>query len=145
VRDERGQASVLIIGFAGLVAMVIALVVDATAGYLHRQGLDSLADGAALHGADLGATGEEVYGGGVPQDTLGLTAGQAHRAVADYLRRAEAFERFPGLTYTVSVDPVARRVDVRLQAPVDLPLDLPGGPDRGLVGATGSAIVGVDD
>ena len=46
--------------------MVVALVVDSSAAYLQRQGLDTLADGAALRGADLGATGEDVYQGGVP-------------------------------------------------------------------------------
>jgi uncharacterized membrane protein len=54
--DERGQVSVLIIGFALLIAMLVAVVIDATAAYIQRQGLDSLADGAALRGADLGAT-----------------------------------------------------------------------------------------
>ena len=144
MRDERGQASVLIIGFAGLIALVIALVVDATAGYLQRQGLDSLADGAALHGADLGATGEEVYGGGVPAERLTLTAGRARVAVTGYLERAGAYERYPGLSCAVSVDPATGRVVVRLQAPLDLPLEMPGGPDRRAVSATGSAIVGVD-
>ena len=70
-RSEHGQATVLIVGFAVLLAMVVALVVDTSAAYLQRQGLDTLADGAALRGADLGATGEDVYQGGVPQDVAG--------------------------------------------------------------------------
>jgi hypothetical protein len=140
--SERGQASVLIIGFAGVIVMVIAVVVDASAAYLQRQGLDSLADGAALHGADLGATGAEVYGGGVPAHTLGLTDGQARAAVAAYLQQTGAHARYPGLTYAVRVD--GERVLVRLTAPLDLPLTVPGGHDSAVVGATGSAIVGVD-
>ena len=84
-RDERGQATVLIVGFAVLIAMVVALVVDTSAAYLQRQGLDTLADGAALRGADLGATGEDVYQGGVPQDSLALTPAQARAAVGAYL------------------------------------------------------------
>ncbi len=51
-RDEAGQATVLIIGFAVVLAMVVAVVTDASAAYLQRQGLDTLADGAALAGAD---------------------------------------------------------------------------------------------
>ena len=47
----------MIIGFALVLAMLVALVTDASAAYLRRQGLDTLADGAALRGADLGATG----------------------------------------------------------------------------------------
>ena len=141
-RDERGQATVLIVGFAGVLAMVIALVVDSTAAYLQRQGLDTLADGAALHGADLGATGVDVYQGGVPDDTLALTPGRARAAVDAYLRDSGAYASFPGLTYTVRVD--GDRVEVGLHAPLDLPLSIPGSPERTVVGATGSAVVGVD-
>ena len=141
-RDERGQATVLIIGFAGLLAMVIALVVDTSAAYLQRQGLDTLADGAALRGADLGATGEDVYQGGVPDETLALTPGQARAAVGAYLQAAGAYGRYPGLSYAVRV--TGDRVEVHLSAPLDLPLSIPGSPERASIGADGSAVVGVD-
>ena len=59
-RDQAGQATVRIIGFAVVLAMLMATVVDASAAYLQRQGLDTVADGAALRGADLGATGHET-------------------------------------------------------------------------------------
>ncbi|MFC6345663.1 pilus assembly protein TadG-related protein, partial [Nocardioides hankookensis] len=65
-RDEDGQTTVLIVGFALVLVMAVAMVVDVSAAYLQRQGLDTVADGAALRAADLGATGEEVYAGGVP-------------------------------------------------------------------------------
>ena len=142
-RDEHGQATVLIIGFAGLLAMVIALVIDTSAAYLQRQGLNSLADGAALRGADLGATGEDVYQGGVPEETLALTAGQARAAVGAYLRASGAYDRYPGLSYTVQVQ--GDRVEVHLSAPLDLPLSIPGSPERATIGADGSAVVGVDE
>jgi len=141
-RDERGSSAVLVIGFAGFLAMTIAMVVDASAAYLQRQGLDTLADGAALHGADLGATGHDVYQGGVPDERLELTAAQARSAVRDYLREVGAYRTYPGLTYDVSVDDT--RVTVVLRAPVDLPLTVPGSPDRPVVGATGSAVVAPD-
>ncbi|WP_028652751.1 Tad domain-containing protein [Nocardioides halotolerans] len=142
-RDERGQATVLIVGFAVVLAMVAALVVDASAAYLQRQGLDTLADGAALRGADLGATGADVYEGGVPPDTLALTPGQARLAVGEYLRNTGAYARYPGLSYTVRID--GDRVVVALHAPLDLPLSIPGSPERATIGADGSASVGVDD
>jgi Flp pilus assembly protein TadG len=142
-RDERGQATVLIVGFAAVLAMVIALVTDASTAYLQRQGLDTLADGAALRGADLGATGEDVYRGGVPDEQLALTPGHARVAVGAYLRDTGAYARYPGLSYTVRVDD--GRVEVRLSAPLDLPLSIPGSPERATIGATGSAVVGVDD
>ena len=141
-RDERGQASILIVGFAVLIAMVVALVVDSSAAYLQRQGLDTLADGAALRGADLGATGKDVYQGGVPQDSLALTPAQARAAVGAYLSETGAYDRYPGLSYTVRID--GDRVEVSLHAPLDLPLSIPGSPERATVGATGSAVVGVD-
>jgi putative Flp pilus-assembly TadE/G-like protein len=141
-RDERGQATVLIVGFAGLLAMVVALVVDTSAAYLQRQGLDTLADGAALRGADLGATGEDVYQGGVPEETLALTAGRARTAVGAYLRDSGAYARYPGLSYSVRVQ--GDRVEVHLSAPLDLPLSIPGSPERAPVGADGAAVVGVD-
>jgi len=141
-RDQRGQSSVLIIGFAVVLAMVVALVVDTSAAYLHRQGLDTLADGAALRGADLGATGQDVYQGGVPPDTLALTPAQARAAVGSYLREAGAYARFPGLSFTVRV--AGDRVEVHLTAPLDLPLSIPGSPEHTTVGADGSAVVGVD-
>lgn len=137
--DERGSSAVLVIGFAGFLAMTIAMVVDASAAYLQRQGLDTLADGAALHGADLGATGRDVYEGGVPDERLELTAAQARAAVRDYLRDVGAYRKFPGLSYDVRVD--ATRITVELHAPVDLPLSVPGSPDHPVVGATGSAVV----
>ena len=83
--DERGQVTVLIAGFALLIAMLIAVVVDASAAYIQRQGLNTLADGAALHGADLAATGEEVYTRGVTEDRLELTPSEAKEGVRRYL------------------------------------------------------------
>jgi uncharacterized membrane protein len=141
--DQRGQASVLIVGLAVVLAMTVALVVDASAAYLQRQGLDTLADGAALRGADLGATGEDVYEEGV-DERLELTASQARAAVGAYLRGTGAYGRYPGLSYSVRVDPATQSVEVRLTAPMDLPLSIPGSPERASIGATGSAVVNVE-
>ena len=148
-RDERGQATVLIIGLATFLAMTVALVVDATAAYLQRQGLDTLADGAALRGADLGATGKDVYEGGVPADRLELTAAQVRQAVDVYLRDAGAYTRYPGLSYRVRVDPTTQSVEVSLSAPLELPLTVPGlaraGPGRRhRVGRRGSRRLSTD-
>jgi uncharacterized membrane protein len=142
--DERGQVMVLIIGFAVVVVMLIAVVVDASAAYIQRQGLTALADGAALRGADLGATGEEVYRAGVTDERLDLARAQAAAAVRRYLAASGAYRRYPGLTAHVSVDPSADRITVRLAAPLDLPLTFPGSPQSANVGATGSAVVDPD-
>ena len=51
VQDERGTVTLLIVGFAVVLLMMAAVVTDASAAYLQRQGLDTLADGAALTAA----------------------------------------------------------------------------------------------
>ncbi|MDQ4055594.1 MAG: Tad domain-containing protein [Actinomycetota bacterium] len=142
--DERGQVTVLIVGFALLIGMLIAVVVDASAAYIQRQGLDTLADGAALQGANLAVEGEKVYTGGVTDDRLELTRAQAREAVRRYLGEVGAHRRYPGLTYQVTLDPVSDRVTVRLDAPLDLPLTFPGSPESATIGATGSAVVDPD-
>ena len=141
-RDDLGQASVIIIGFAVVVLLLVVVVVDAGAAYLKRQSLESLADGAALYGADAAAQGRDVYSGGLGRDDLDLTAGVARPAVREYLRAAGAYGAHPGLRVSVAVR--GDRIIVELDAPVDLPLDLPGGPERPTVGATGSAVVRPD-
>jgi hypothetical protein len=138
-REEQGQASLIIIGFAVVILFLVVVVVDASAAYLKRQSLDTVADGAALYAADLAAEGTEVYAGGLGTGDLRLTRGAADRAVRAYLAETGARHKHPGLTYAVQVSDT--RVVVRLTAPVDLPLHLPGGPERPQVNATGSAVV----
>lgn len=138
-RDERGQVTVLIIGFATILVMAVVAVIDASAAYLQRQGLDSLADGAALQGADLGAHG--IYEVGVGDDRLLQQERAVRDAVRAYLAEAGAGERYPGITLRVAVDRSAQSVTVTLQAPLDLPLRLPGAPDQPLVGASSTAAV----
>jgi hypothetical protein len=143
VRDERGTATLLIVGFALVLAMMAAVVTDASAAYLQRQGLDTLADGAALTAADAGASGEEAYGEGLGQD-LHLDAATARAAVVDYLQQVGAYARYPGLTVDVAVDPSTQRVLVAVRAPIRLPLHVPGSPDHASVGARSAATVGID-
>ena len=76
---EHGQVTLLIIGFASILLMAIVVVIDASAAYLQRQGLDNLADGAALHGADLGST--DVYASGVDAARLAQEEAAVEAAV----------------------------------------------------------------
>ena len=140
-RDDSGQVTLLIIGFATILLMAIVMVVDASAAYLQRQGLDNLADGAALHGADIGSAG--VYAEGLPEDRLLQEADAVRAAVHAYLRASGATERYPGIRAAVAVDPVARSVTVTLRAPVDLPLVVPGWSESPVVGASSTAAVTV--
>lgn len=107
------------------------------------QGLDSLADGAALAGPGLGAGGAEVYAGGIGHRLI-MTQAEAEDAVLSYLRQAHAFTRYPWLRAVVATDADTRSVRVDLSAPLHLSLTDPGSPSRTRVGATGAAVVALD-
>jgi hypothetical protein len=124
-RDEAGQATVMIVGFAVVLAMLVAMVVD------------------ALRGADLAATGHETYASGVPPERLALTPATARAAVGAYLVETGAYRKYPGLAYEVRIGQAG--VTVRIRAPLDLPLTIPGSPERASIGAVGSAAVVSDE
>ena len=141
IRDDGGQVTLLIIGFAGILLMAIVAVTDASAAYLQRQGLDNLADGAALYGADLGSAG--IYEQGLGEERLLQEEAAVEAAVRDYLVRSGAGRKYPGIDVGVRVDPVDRSVTVRLEAPLDLPLTVPGSPSSPTIGASSTAAVTV--
>ena len=143
-RDEVGSTLPLHIGFAAILLVLVAVVVDASAAFLRRQSVDTLADGAALHGADLGAQGREAYAGGLAGDRLRLTRSSVQRQVEAYLREVDAHRRYPGLTYRVRVDAGGERVEVVISTPLELPLGVPGVATRTTVQASGSASVLVE-
>ena len=64
-------------------------------------------------------------------------------AVRDYLARADAGSKYPGIDVGVRVDQIGRSVTVRLSAPLDLPLTVPGSPSSPTVGASSTAAVTV--
>ncbi len=136
---DRGSAAPLIIGFAVVIILTIGVVVDASAAYLHRQSLASVADGAALVAADAGAEGSEVYAGGLTEEPLNLTQSKAVEGARRYLVQVGAFRDFPDLALDVTVR--GDEVIVRVSAPVDLPLPVPGAPESPRISATSSASV----
>lgn len=135
--------TLLIIGFASILLMAIVVVIDASAAYLQRQGLDNLADGAAFYGADLGSAG--IYEQGLDGERLTQQEAAVEAAVRDYLVRSGAPAKYPGIDVGVRVDPVGRSVTVRLSAPLRLPLRIPGSPGNAMVGASSTAAVTVVD
>lgn len=136
-RDERGTVTVLIIGFVGILVLLVAVVVDASAAYLRRQELAGLADGAALAAVDAGAAGAEVYSGGIGSSALDVDPALARQGAASYLARAGAHGDFAGLVVSVQVN--GQEVTVQLVAPLDLPFSVPGSPAHPRVSARGSA------
>jgi hypothetical protein len=135
--DDRGQTTVLIIGFVIVIAMTVAVVVDASAAYLRRQALSSLADGAALAAAD-GLQGEQVYTVGLGERAV-VDPRAARELVVDYLISVGAGRRYPGLSHAVETD--GERVVVRVAAPLDLPIPVPGVTRQASVTATAAAVV----
>lgn len=117
-RPDAGQVSVLLVGFFVVLTMLVAVVVDASAAYLARERLASLADGAALAAADSVAT-ERLYTEGLEAGPH-LDADAARAQVRSYLVESRAAARHPGLVHRVSVRGGA--VHVTVTAPLDLPL-----------------------
>jgi hypothetical protein len=137
VGDQRGTTSVLIIGFTIVAILMVAVVVDASAAYLRRQGLDSLADAAALSAAD-GIQGRQVYEGGLGERAR-IDPEVARRYVADYLAATGAARRYPGLSYVVVAG--TDRIVVRVTSPLDLPITPPGFDRRATVSGTAASVV----
>jgi len=140
-RDDHGSVTPLIIGFAVVVAMLVAVVVDASAAYLRRQGLNSAADAAALAATD-GIQGEEVYTHGLGERAE-IDPVTARRYVSDYFASSGIRRRFPGLDYSVST--TAKTVVVRVVTPMDLPLHVPGVGTGVPVRGTAASVVVVSD
>lgn len=116
-QGEQGQLTLLVIGFAAILLVLVAVVVDASQAVLLRRSLASLADGAAL-AAVQAASERTLYTEG-PGATLPLDPTAARAAVVDHLSRSEA-----GITdlRLVEVSVAQGRVTVVLSAPADLPL-----------------------
>ena len=139
--SENGSVTPLIIGFAVVVAMLVGVVVDASAAYLRRQGLNSAADAAALAATD-GIQGEEVYTHGLGKRAE-IDPVAARRYVEDYVASSGIRRRFPGLDY--SVQTTTDTVVVRIVAPMDLPLHVPGAGTGVAVSGTAASVVVVSD
>ena len=131
--DERGQVTVLVIGFFLVVATLVAVVVDASAAYLQRQRLSNLADGAALAAADA-VDLDALYADGVG-DSLPLSSTAARQQVADYL--AVAAVDVQGLQWRVTA--AGDEVEVQVSGLLDLPLGVPGVAQRVRVTGEGAA------
>lgn len=131
----------MIIGFMLVLLLTIAVATDASAAYLRRTGLDTVADGAALAAAE--ALDEPLaYEQGIGADAAhgpALDPASAASQVEAYLRATGAYARFPGLRVGSRVE--GDQVFVSVSAPLDLPLRIPGSPDRVSIRSTGSAVL----
>ncbi len=140
-RGEAGQAAPLLIGFFVVALLMVGVAVDASAAYLRRQGLDSLADAAALAAAN-GIQGEQVYSAGLGERAL-IDADVARGYVAEHVWATGAAATYPGLRWRV--DATEQRVVVEMTAPLNLPIGVPGVDRTAVVSATAASYVLVSD
>lgn len=138
-RSERGQITVLIVGFFVVVGLLTVVVIDASAAYLRNQSLNSLADGAALAAVD-GIEGEQVYRGDL-DDRADIDPRLARQYVAQYLEDVGAYDEYSSLAFDVRSGDESVVVEVR--APVDLPITPPGWDDSAVVTGEATAVVPV--
>lgn len=123
---DRGNVTVLTVGFLAVLGMLVVVVVNASAAFLERRELMNLADRVALHAAD-GLDRDTVYSGGIDDEAV-LDAADARSLVAGVV---PADVR---LTLRTADD----RVDVELVRVVSLPLAPPGFPNGATIRADAS-------
>lgn len=83
MRRERGQITVMTVGFFLFLGLLVVVVVNASAAFLQHQELDNLADGAALAAAD-GLSREDFYRRGA-DDHVQIDQAEARSLVGSYL------------------------------------------------------------
>ncbi len=122
MRRERGQITVMTVGFFLFIGLLVAVVVNASAAFLQHQALNNLADGAALAAAD-GLSRENFYRDGA-RDQVQIDQAEARRLVASYL--SAAGERVT----LVRVSAEGDHVHVHIERAVDVAVKPPGWTSR---------------
>ncbi|CAB4912457.1 MAG: hypothetical protein F2923_07525 [Actinobacteria bacterium] len=117
-RSDEGSVLILGIGLVGVCLLSMAVVIDTTSAFLQRRSLYSLADSAALAGAqviDLAS----YYANGAGEGTRLDSGAVARRTRAFLLADAIALEH-PGFQIdAVTTDGITVQVD--LSSPINLP------------------------
>lgn len=122
MRCERGQITVITIGFFVFIGLLVVVVVNASAAFLQHQQLDNLADGAALAAAD-GLSRDDFYRRGA-DDHVEIDQGDARRMVASYLSAS-------GEQVTVvRISAAGDQVHVHIERTVDVAIAPPGWTSR---------------
>lgn len=132
LKGEEGSLLPLTIFYGALSLVLILLVVAATSLYLERKRLFTLADGAALVGAEAFALDDVSVTAGAPRPVL--RSGEVRSAVADYLDevphdqfeslRLESANTADGRSATVQLSAYWRPPVVSLLLPEGIRLDV---------------------
>lgn len=118
--SDDGQLTILVLGFAVILLMLVTLVTDASKIFLAQRSLSGAADAAAVAGAN--AVDEGAVYTGQAGDALPLTSRSVRNAVDDYaaaagLDRPDRFTRFAVATATTQ-DGVTATVTLRATVPL---------------------------
>ncbi|MEV6894280.1 pilus assembly protein TadG-related protein [Kribbella sp. NPDC051137] len=128
--------TMLIVGFAVVILLMVVVVTDISKAFLVRRDLDATADGAVLAAANgLAAVYAQPSAGG----NAAIDPDQARRLTAEYLDDVAAGNRFGNLDWSVDVE--GTTVTVRLTSTTELPFRPPGFPGSADVASESSAIV----
>lgn len=116
--DDEGSVLILGIGLLGICLLALVVVTDAGSAFLQRKNLYSVADAAALAGAQsIDLTNYYAHGASLATRLDGQSAIQKARK---YLSSSEVVAAHPGLVVdSVSTDGVNLQVD--LSVPVTVP------------------------
>jgi Flp pilus assembly protein TadG len=128
--------TVLIIGFAAIVLMMIVVVTDISKVFLVRRDLDATADAAVLAAANGLAA---IYAQGESGENAAIDPDEARRLTAEYLDSVDASNRFDGLDWTADV--TGTTVTVHLTSAVDLPFEPPGWQGSADIASDAAAVV----
>jgi hypothetical protein len=137
-RDQRGQMTVLIIGFTAVLLMMVVVVTDISKVFLVRRDLDATADGAVLAAANGLAA---IYAHPGDGQNAEIDPDEARRLTAEYLDAVGADATFPRLDWSAEVD--GTTVIVHLTSDVDLPFQPPGWQGTADVASDAAAVVPV--
>ena len=118
--EDSGQLTILIIGLAAILVLLVTVVVDVSKAFLVRRALSGAADGAAVAAAN--AVDESVvYAGTATGNALPLHPGAARDAALRYAAEAGLAGQFAGFdVLAVSTD--GATATVTLAATVPMPL-----------------------
>jgi uncharacterized membrane protein len=122
MKDDRGQITVLTIGFFVFLGLLVVVVVNSSAAFLQHQELDNLADGAALAAAD-GLSRDDFYRHGVGSHVQ-IDQAEARKLVAAYL--GASGQRVAVVRISADGD----QVHVHIERAVDVAIAPPGWASR---------------
>jgi len=119
-RREQGSVTLFALGFCLVLLTALAGVAAASSVYVTRRALSSIADGAAVAGAD--AVRESDVLGGAPPEDLRLDGPAAQAAAARAIELSGAGATLEDFAWSGRLDAGDREVVVTTSATADIPL-----------------------